>query len=153
MSNEKDRRPGWCQRAGRLLDEFDRWFNRRCGVPLRRFVKWLVRLVETAVETVGAVAKTSAEAVAQNQTVKTIAAGAKAVADVADRALHLRECYERMGLLVTWFGSLIQQPFCSAKCSACASAFLCSNAYAVALAAAAMASLFILYIIGTVMRA
>lgn len=73
MSNEKDRRPGWCQRAGRLLDEFDRWFNRRCGVPLRRFVKWLVRLVETAVETVGAVAKTSAEAVARNQTVKTIA--------------------------------------------------------------------------------
>lgn len=73
MSNEKDRRPGWWERAGRLLDEFGQWVKRRCAVPFRRFVKWLVRVVETAVETVVAVAKTSAEAVARNQTVKTIA--------------------------------------------------------------------------------
>jgi hypothetical protein len=73
----KNRRPGWFERAGGRLDEFGQWVNRRCVVPLRRFVKWLVRVLETAVETVMAVAKASGEAVAQNQTVKTIAAGAR----------------------------------------------------------------------------
>jgi hypothetical protein len=153
MSDENDRRPGWCERGGRRLDELGQWINRRCGVPLRRFMKWLVRVVKTAVETVVTAVKTTVEAVAQNQTVKKIVAGAKVVAEVADKALHLREWYERMGLLVTWLAALIQQMFCCVKCSACAGAFLCSNAYAVALAAAVMASLLILYFLGTVMRA
>ncbi|HKV78808.1 MAG TPA: hypothetical protein VJP02_11730 [Candidatus Sulfotelmatobacter sp.] len=153
MPNEKERRPGWCESAGRRLDEFGQWVNRRCGVPLRRFVKWLVRIVETAVGTVVTAVKTTVEAVVQDQTVKTIVAGAKAVAEVADRVLHIREWYERMVWLVAWLGALIQQMFCATNCAACASVLLCNSAYTVAFAAVVMASLFILYFVGIVMRA
>lgn len=149
MPNEKERRPGWCERTGRRLDDFGQWIYCRCVGRLRRFVKGLARVVKTAVNFV----KTAVERMAQNQTVKTIATGARALAKVTDRVLHIREWYERMVWLVAWLGALIEQMFCTTKCSACASLLLCNNAYAVAFAAVIMASLFLLYFIGAVMRA
>ena len=154
MSNEKDRRRGWCERAGRRLDEFGQWVARRCGAPLRRVAEWIVQVVETAVKAVASAVRTAVEFVIQNQTVKTILSGAKVMIEATDKALHIRECYKRMVWLATWFAALIQQTFCITNgARACTSALLCNNAYAVALAVVVMASLFILYFLGTVMRA
>jgi len=101
MSNDKDRRRGWWERAGRRLDEFGQWVARRCGARLRCVAKWVVQMVETAVKTVASAVRTTVEFVIQNQTVKTMFSGAKVVFEATDKALHIRERYERMVWLVT----------------------------------------------------
>lgn len=154
MSNEKDRRRGWCERAGRRLDEFGQWVARRCGARLRCVAKWIVQVVQTTVKAVASAVRTAVKFVIQNQTVKTVLSGAKVVAEATDKALHIRECYKRMVWLATWFAALIQKTFCITKgASAYTSALLCNNAFSVALSVVVMASLFILYVLGTVMRA
>ena len=101
MSEEKQRQPGPCERAGRRVDRFFQWVARRCGEPLRRIVKAVVEIIETVVETVVNVVKTTIEYVSQSQTVKTIVDGAEAV----DKALHLGEWYKR----VMWLVNLAQR--------------------------------------------
>lgn len=154
MSNEKDRRRGWCERAGRRLDEFGQCVARRCGARLRCVAKWIVQVVETTVKAVASAVRTAVEFVIQNQTVKTILSGDQGRGRATDKALHIRECYKRMVWLATWLAAVIEKTFCITKgASAYTSALLCNNAYAVALSVVVMASLFIPCVLGTVVRA